>query len=137
MSRLRSYAKDRALGKAGELNVIDRLRVLDPTIVKTENCYDTIDFIGETAIIEHKQRSNKSDAFYDTLIGANKALNKGEKPLYFSFGFSDGKVGYIEYTEEAFKDIPVKPFKPSYRSGIVDKEKPHFFIPVEKLTWLE
>ena len=133
---MRSYAKDRAFGENGELTVIEKLKQLDPSIVKSKGQYDCIDFIGETIDIEHKQRTNASTAFYDTLISTSKADSKGEKPLYFSFGFTDGKVGYIEYTEETFKDIPKKMFKPSFRSGIVDKPKPHFFIPIEKLSWL-
>lgn len=133
---MRSYANDKAIGKAGELSVIDKLKQLDATLIKTEGTYETIDFVGDSLTIEHKQRTNASTAFYDTLMPTSKAENMKDKPLYFSFGFTDGKVGYIQYTPEAFKDIPVRNFKPSCRAGIVDKAKPHFFIPVEKLSWL-
>jgi hypothetical protein len=130
-----SFKSDNQYGLSAESIVINVLKQLDPTIKKTAYEYAAIDFEGDTAKIEHKQRKVTSTAFYDTIIPADKAI-KTDKKLYFSFGFSDGKIGYIEYNETNFKDIAIKPFKRNQRIDYNDKEKPYFFIPVSRLTWL-
>lgn len=130
-----SLKADLEYGLNGEVVVYNTLKKLDATIKKTKYEFATIDFEGEIAKIEHKHRTNASTAFYDTLMPTDKAI-KTDKKLYFSFGFTDGKIGYIEYTEENFKDIPIKPFRRRQRIDYNDKEKPYFFIPVDRLTWL-
>jgi hypothetical protein len=130
-----SFQSDLQYGLDAETRVINILKKLDPTIKKNPYTYATIDFEGNAAKIEHKHRTNASTLFYDTIIPADKAV-KTDKKLYFSFGFTDGKIGYIEYNEENFKDIPVKPFKRNQRIDYIDREKPYFFIPINRLTWL-
>ena len=133
---MKSYSEYKAFGLAAEQAIVSRLKTLDPTINKTEDEYDALDFEGEQVFIEHKHRTIASNAFTDTIIACSKGVVK-DKPLYFSFGFSDGKLGYIQYTPEAFENMPTKYIKPRVREGIVDFPKKHYLIPVNKLSWIE
>jgi hypothetical protein len=133
---MKSYAEYKAFGLAAEQAIVSKLKTLDPTINKTEDEYDALDFEGEHSFIEHKQRTIASTAFNDTIIACSKAIVK-DKPLYFSFGFSDGKLGYIQYTPETFEHMPTRYIKPRQRQGIVDYPKKHYLIPVKNLSWIE
>lgn len=131
---MRSIEGDRAIGREGEHRVFDTLRLLDPTLVLHERMFDRLDFIGDKIRIEHKTRTNAYNDYPTTLMPCDKAIIC-DKPLYFTFGFTDG-VYYIEYTPEAFADIEVKPFCRNRRYGIVDKPKPYFHIPIDRLVKL-
>lgn len=133
---MRSYSEYKAFGLAAEQAIISKLKVLDPTINKTQDEYDALDFEGDSSFIEHKQRTIASNAFADTIIACSKGVVK-DKPLYFSFGFSDGKLGYIQYTPDTFANMPTKYIKPRQRDGIIDYPKKHYLIPVKNLSWIE
>jgi len=131
---MRSIEGDREIGRAGEHRVIDTLRMLDPTLVLHSRMFDRLDFVGDKIRVEHKTRTNAYSAYPTTLMPCDKAII-GDKPLYFTFGFTDG-VYYIEYTPDAFADIEVAPFCRKPRYGIVDKPKDYFHIPVNRLVKL-
>lgn len=131
---MRSLERDRAIGRAGEYNVIDVLKTLDPSIILHNRMFDRLDFIGEKVRIEHKTRTNAYNDYPTTLMPCDKAI-VDEKPLYFTFGFTDG-VYMIEYTPDSFADIEVKPFCRRPRYGIIDKPKPYFHIPIDRLVKL-
>lgn len=120
------------MGRAGETRVHEILKTLDPTLRKTRQMFDRLDFEGDSVRVEHKTRSNTYSAYPTTLMPCDKAI-AGDKPLYFSFGFTDG-VYIIQYTPEAFADIEVAPFCRKPRAGIVDRPKPYFHIPVSRLV---
>lgn len=131
---MRSLNGDVALGKKGEIDVFETLKLIDPTLRPAKNTFDRTDFYGERARVEHKTRTNAYADYPTTLMPCDKAI-PGETPLYFSFGFTDG-VYIIEYTPEAFADIEVAPFCRNRRAGYIDRPKQYFHIPIERLTRL-
>lgn len=131
---MRSLQGDLIIGECGEKAVIDTLRILDPTLQPAKNTFDRTDFHGQKVRVEHKTRTNAYKDYPTTLMPCDKAV-PGETPLYFSFGFTDG-VYIIEYTPETFADIEVAPFCRNRRYGIIDKPKPYFHIPIDRLVKL-
>jgi len=100
---------------------------------KTKAKYDLFDFENDTTLIELKSRRFYKDAFYDTMIGANK-VDKGllelqlkrKKSIMFFFLFLDGLYFY-ELDKENMGLI-----RKDYFKGI-----PYYFIPVHMLTKVE
>ena len=133
---MKAYSEYKAFGLAAEERIISKLKTLDPTLNKTKGEFDALDFEGERCFIEHKQRTVSSKAFDETIIACSKGLVM-DKTLYFTFGFSDDKLGYIQYTPESFANMPTKYIKPRYREGIIDYPKKHYLIPVNNLSWIE
>jgi hypothetical protein len=104
---------NRQFGLLGECRALSKLRTLDPSIVKLEPRYEIVDFIGNNADIELKTRRVCYGYYPDVMIGVNKITKYNPaKKLYFAFQFTNG-IWYIEYTPEAFEDIPVRYFKNS------------------------
>ena len=129
------YEREYDFGMDGEALVTETLRrCLDPTLKKTGSKYDIIDFEGDKIRVEHKRRTCTSGAFDETLMPCSKGV-KGDKPLYFSFGFTDG-VYIIPYEEHIFKNVRVDMFCRHLRTGFKDVPKPYFYIPVHLLTCL-
>ena len=134
LCRMRSIKDDRKMGQAGEEAVLHALRKLDPTLKKVSDKWARTDFIGDKIRVEHKTRNNMFNAFPTTLMPCDKAI-PGDKPLYFSFWFTDG-LYVIEYTPENFEGVEIAPFCRNARCDYVDKPAMYFHIPVDRLTRL-
>jgi hypothetical protein len=117
---------NRQFGLTGELKALEKLRRLDPTIIRREARYEIVDFCGDSADVELKTRRIAYGYYPDVMIGVNK-INEytGAKKLYFAFQFTNG-LYYIQYTPDAFSNIIRRTFKGSNC----------FFIDLDRLTLL-
>jgi hypothetical protein len=100
--------------------------------------WSKFDFIGEFINMEVKSRQGKNiTSFNTTMMSCNKAVEEEGKELYFVFNFvydipNDKKqIYYIKYDKELFSTFEIQDVE--YFDG---SSKPHFFIPVNRLTKL-
>ena len=125
-----SFMRDYNFGRAQELIVLPQLaKFFNDDIKPAEDKYSKHDFIGREYVYELKSRTNTFSAYPTTYLPADKVV-KTRKQI-FVFNFTDG-LYYIEYDEEAWKDITVAPFR-RFRIGVNDKEKPYYHIPISLL----
>ena len=100
---------------------------------RTQGQYNYFDFENDTTLIELKSRRLCKDAYYDTMIGANKVEKgllelhlKRKHTIMFFFLFLDGLYFY-ELDKENIGLL-----RKDYYNGI-----PYYFIPVHMLTKVE
>lgn len=129
----RSYSKDYTMGTSAEKEIMPILEeYFGEKILSSSNRYEKYDGASKTAIYEIKTRSNASNAFPDTLIGANKVLQNCSKIQRFIFNFTDG-IYYIEYDQEIFDTFENSPFVRDKRVDYTDEVRAYYYIPVKKL----
>lgn len=98
--------------------------------------WSKFDFIGEFINIEVKSRRGKKlTSFNTTMMSCNKVVEEDGKDLYFVFNFeydmknNKRQIYYIKYDKELFDTFEIQDVE--YFDGT---SKPHFFIPVNKLS---
>lgn len=128
---MRSYTKDYEYGKSKEEEILPIIcKFFNDDIKQSNKRYTKYDYIGKNYLYEVKSRTNKLNDFPDTLLPKSKIIPN--KKQIFIFNFTD-KIGYIEYSEEVFKNIPVKQFKRKFREGFNDKFEEYYHIPINLL----
>lgn len=133
---LRNFKQDNSFGLNEENLILPILeKYFKETISKSTNKYEKWDGASETTLYEIKSRTNKHNAFNDTIIGANKILET-DKTQIFIFNFIDG-IYYIKYDKSLFDTFPNSPFVRNEREDIVDTIKQYYYIPIKKLTLIE
>jgi hypothetical protein len=133
----RSYKQDNQMGLHAEKEILPILeKYFGEKIVASQYKYEKYDGASQTAVYEIKSRSNTSNAFPDTLIGANKVIPNCSKIQRFIFNFTDG-IYYIEYDEELFNTFENSPFVRDPRIDYTDEVRSYYYIPVKKLTLIE
>jgi hypothetical protein len=132
----RNYKQDNSFGLNEENLILPILeKYFKETISKSTNKYEKWDGASNTTLYEIKSRTNRYNAFNDTIIGANKVLET-DKTQIFIFNFTDG-IYYIKYEKSLFDTFPNSPFLRNEREDIVDTVKHHYYIPIKKLTLIE
>jgi len=133
---LRNYKQDNSFGLNEENLILPILeKYFKESISKSTNKYEKWDGASETTLYEIKSRTNKHNAFNDTIIGANKILETNKTQI-FIFNFIDG-IYYIKYDKSLFDTFPNSPFIRNQREDIVDTIKQYYYIPINKLTLIE
>jgi hypothetical protein len=129
----RSFKQDNNFGLNEEEKILPILeKYFKETISKSKNIYEKWDGAGKNTLYEIKSRTNKSTAFNDTIIGANKVLDT-DKVQIFIFNFTDG-IYYIKYDASLFDTFDNSPFVRNARDDKVDEIKQYYYIPVKLLT---
>lgn len=132
----RSFNQDNKFGLNEENLILPILeKFFNEKISKSTNIYEKWDGAGNNTLYEIKSRTNRYNAFNDTIIGANKILDT-DKTQIFIFNFTDG-IYYIKYDKSLFDTFPNSPFVRNERADIVDTIKQYYYIPVKKLTLIE
>jgi len=132
---MRTFKEDYQFGKSEEEEILPLLNQHFKDDIKlVKNKFSKFDYVGGSYIYEVKSRTNKLKAFPDTLMPVSKVIP--HKKQIFIFNFTD-KIGYIEYSEENFKNIKKAPFKRNKREDFLDKVQEYFFIPISALTIIE
>ncbi len=132
----RNYKQDNSFGLNEENLILPILeKYFKESISKSINKYEKWDGASETTLYEIKSRTNKHNAFNDTIIGANKILETNKTQI-FIFNFIDG-IYYIKYDKSLFDTFPNSPFIRNQREDIVDTIKQYYYIPINKLTLIE
>lgn len=137
-----SYAEDYKNGTNGELRFIDIVKKHFDVELKQTGRYVFYDFQHNNCLIELKRRNNKRKRYRTTLITYDKVLrfdaynekHNNELTFLMVFHYNDG-VYFFKHTK-GYK-YNVKPYCRKRRKGIIDKEKPHIFLNVNKLQPLE
>lgn len=126
-----AFKRDYDFGKLAEIQLLPKLNEFfkDDEVKPATVLYSKFDFEGKVFLYELKSRTCKFASYPTTLLPVDKVL-KTRKQI-FLFNFTDG-LYYIEYDEEAWKDIEVASFR-RYRIGVNDREKPYFHIPITLL----
>lgn len=104
--------------------------------LEEQSRWSKFDFIGEFINIEVKSRRGKKlTTFNTTMMSCNKAIEVDGKDLYFVFNFeydmknNKRQIYYIKYEKELFDTFEIQDVE--YFDGT---SKPHFFIPVNRLS---
>lgn len=98
--------------------------------------FSTYDFEGDKYIYELKSRTNRFNAFNETLIPYNKIINNTTKPIKFLFLFTDG-LYYIKYNQKKFKNYKIDVFCRFKRSDYNDQPALYFYIPISDLRKID
>lgn len=132
-----SFKNDLQFGLKNELVVLPIIiKFFDDEIEHTINeKFKSYDFQGLKNNYELKSRTNKHNAFNETLLGYNKKPTT-DKSHIFLFKFTDG-LFYIKYDETIFENFEIKPFQRNKRIDYYDKKDLYYYIPYEKLTKIE
>jgi hypothetical protein len=127
-----NYENDYIYGEKQEqkvFKIIEDSFELDSPLQKGTR-YSKYDYYNNEINFELKSRKNQYNTYPTTMITMNKTST--DKELILVFNFTDG-VYCIQYDSGIFSEFEVKPFS---RAGIKTDEKPHYFIPVNKLEIL-
>lgn len=123
------YEQSYQFGKEQEKQVLAVLRDhFNRDIKEYEDRYAHHDFYDDEYDYELKSRTNKKDAFPDTMITMNK-LQQLTKPLILVFNYRD-QLCFIKYNPDSFAGYRKQMFARSQRD--CDK-KEHIFIPIDAL----
>ena len=118
-----SLIKDRQFGWENETEILEKLQTYfkDPSIRKTPNQFDEIDFEGENISIELKTRRNLSTLYPTTMIGINKIryARKNKNTTYFVFKFTDC-TKRIRFRNKLFKTFD-REWKTRYDRGYPER----------------
>lgn len=138
ISNTRSLTNDLKMGLENELSII---QLLDATFEKSfkntkqlyNNKYHQYDFESEDGVcVELKSRRNCYNAYPTTIIPLHKIINPSKNiEQVFVFQFTDG-VYYIRYDKEKFDTYETRNIT-TYRTGIYDRSKLHYCIPISDL----
>ena len=132
----RTFQNDNTFGLFEENKILPILeKYFGEKITKSLNIYEKWDGEGLTSLYEIKSRTNKHNAFNDTIIGANKVVQTN-KAQFFIFNFTDG-IYYIKYNEALFNTFTNSPFLCHKRDDIVDVVKQYYYIPIKHLTLIQ
>jgi hypothetical protein len=132
----KSFKKDYEFGKEYEIKILPIIKkYFNDEIKESTNKYSVFDFKGEKHNYELKSRNNKSNTFNETIISKYKIDNLKDSTI-FLFNFIDG-LFYIEYNEEEFKKFKLKYFVRNKRNDFNDIEQLYYFIPVDKLKFIQ
>ena len=120
-------------------NTIEQL--LEDTLVKTNNRFNTIDFLGNNWIVELKSRPKlterntpqTSETFKEWLVPTCKTYKLGDYPdkdyVIFYYWEGDNSLWYIIYNKEEFD---------TFTCGVPFwSNQEHFWIPSDKFTKLD
>jgi len=125
-----AFNRDYNFGKQQEIQILPKINEFFKDDIKPAvGQYSKHDFEGKTHLYELKSRTCKFNSYTTTILPADKVI-KTRKQI-FIFNFTDG-LYYIEYDEEAWKDIEIASFR-RFRIGVNDKEKPYYHIPITLL----
>ena len=132
----RSYKNDNSFGLTEEDKILPILeKYFGEKITKSLNKYEKWDGEGLTSLYEIKSRTNKHNAFNDTIIAMNKVVQTS-KAQFFIFNFTDG-IYYIKYNETLFNSFTSSPFLCHKREDIIDTIKQYYYIPIKHLSLIE
>lgn len=124
------YEASYKYGVNQEHRVLPLLRKhFDRDIRMIDGRFSQHDFEDDLYTYEVKSRTNRMNAYYETLITSDK-MSDIKKPLILVFNFTDA-LCYIEYNETQFE-----PYK-KVLFGRVDRNDPpkiHTYIPIKDLT---
>ena len=133
----RSFKQDNQFGLNQEREIIPILeKYFKEKIIPSQYKYEKDDGASDTAVYEIKSRTNASNAFTETLIGANKVIPNCSKIQRFVFNFTDG-IYYIEYDKELFDTFDNSCFVRDPRIDYKDEVRTYYYIPVKKLILIE
>jgi hypothetical protein len=133
----RSFKQDNQFGLNQEGEIIPILeKYFGEKIIAPQNKYEKYDGASQTALYEIKSRTNSSNAFTETLIGANKVIPNCNKIQRFVFNFTDG-IYYIEYEKDLFDTFDNSCFVRDPRIDYKDEVRTYYYIPVKKLILIE
>lgn len=125
-----AFMRDYYFGRQQEIVLLPRLNEFFKDDIKpTTDKFHKYDFEGSKYIYELKSRNCTMEQYPTTLLPADKVIKT--KKQIFLFNFTNG-LYYIEYDEEAWKDIAVLSFR-RFRFGVNDLEKPYYHIPTTLL----
>ena len=129
----RSFKQDNQFGLNQEGEIIPILEnYFKEKIIPPQNKYEKYDGASQTALYEIKSRTNSSNAFTETLIGANKVIPNCSKIQRFVFNFTDG-IYYIEYDKDLFDTFDNSCFVRDPRIDYKDEVRSYYYIPVKLL----
>jgi hypothetical protein len=130
-----AFQRDYQFGKHQEVVLLPRLNeFFKDEITPTTDKFHKYDFEGKDCVYEMKSRTCCFETYPTTLLPADKVIARegsGTLKQIFLFNFTNG-LYYIEYNEEAWKDIEIASFR-RFRIGVNDKEKPYYHIPTTLL----
>jgi len=128
-----SYKTDYIFGKKKEEEILSIIEdYFKDNIKQNKERYVKYDYEGTTNIYELKSRTNKYEAYPDTLLPFDKTQLK-DKNQIFLFNFTNG-LYFIKYSEDLFKTFKCQAFKRNQRIDYNDIVKPYIYIPIDKLT---
>jgi hypothetical protein len=131
---MNSFKKDYVFGKAQEDEVLLKIQnKFNDNIVKSSSKFEKYDYKGDKYYYELKSRNNKYNAYPTTLIDISKVVGDN---MIFLFNFTDG-LYYIKYDKTLFDTFECKEFVRHKRYDFIDKPKPYYYIPIDKLTKIE
>ena len=129
-----TFKKDYSFGKIKEVEVYAIIKErFNDNIIQSENKFEKFDFKGDKYYYELKSRNNKYADYPTTLIEKAKIFADN---IVFLFNFTDG-LYYIRYSQKKFSKFECKEFVRHKRFDFVDKPRPYYFIPIEKLKKIE
>ena len=137
--KIRSFKNDLKMGLEKELEVIDILKL---NWEDEEDIKNTKDIYGDDYYIydfeansgtswELKSRRCNKHTYPTTIVPVSKVRDTDKKQV-FVFNFKDATCS-LDYEKELWDTFEVKDVM-TYRYGIRDRPKPHYHIPVDKLT---
>lgn len=131
------------MGNRNEVKLLPIIRELyGEDVVKIEGRFAPFDYESPSLKIELKSRDLKYNKYPTTMIGFNKVeLAKADhtKKAVFLFAFLDGLYEWI-YTDANFEAIggmeavKCRTGYVKYNSSNFNPNKPHLYIPIEKLV---
>lgn len=136
---VRSFKNDLRMGLEKELEVIDILKLNWEDEVDIQN---TKDIYGDDYYIydfeansgtswELKSRRCNKHTYPTTIVPVSKVRDTDKKQV-FVFNFKDACCS-LDYDKELWDTFEIKDVM-TYRYGIQDRPKPHYHIPIGKLT---
>lgn len=133
----RTRKEDLAFGLEKEKTVLPIIsKYFNDDIKLVINRFSTYDFEGTKYTYELKSRTNKYDAFNETLIPQSKVINNTTKPIKFLFLFTDG-LYYIKYSRKKFKNYKLDVFCRFKRSDYNDQPALYYYIPISDLKKID
>jgi hypothetical protein len=128
-----SFKTDYIFGKKKEEEILSIIEdYFKDDIKQVKEKFSKYDYEGTTNIYELKSRTNKYEAYPDTLLPFDKTQLK-DKNQIFLFNFTNG-LYFIKYSEDLFKTFKCQAFKRNQRTDYNDIVKPYIYIPIDKLT---
>lgn len=123
------YHIDYAYGKQKENELEKKIETFfNDELFPSKNRFCPYDWQGKSGTFyELKSRTNELNKYPTTMIPAEKTREN----TILLFAFIDG-LYYIKYDEEQFSKFEKSSFR-RWRTGICDKEKPYYYIPVNLL----
>ncbi len=139
MSEFRSFKNDLKFGLEKELEVVDMLQLNwedEADIRNTKDIYGDdyyiYDFEANSGTSwELKSRRCNKHTYPTTIVPVSK-VRQTDKKQVFVFNFKDACCS-LDYDKDLWDTFVIADVM-TYRYGKVDKPKPHYHIPIDKLT---